>query len=306
METLSVNIIGYLFCGGVGAGAIVAWLLRRWCFAKGLDENVSVRQFRRSDPWVLGVAECALAIGCLLLLVDLANPDAALLLFVRPSATPISIGAIALAVLMASVFPLFVGALRPGLAKRGFVGAKIALEVFGGCAALVVAAYTAVLLNLMGHVALWGTPLLVPLFLVSSVSSGFAVLVVADCLAEIPNDRATRKLRRRCEKFDGALIVIEGILLALLLGVALPRSLSGEASLVLFVEGAIAPVFWIALVAAGLVLPLFLGFAERFVPEHGREISLAGALLVLAGCLALRWCVVSAGVPMIDVAAPML
>jgi formate-dependent nitrite reductase membrane component NrfD len=143
--------------------------------------------------------------------------------------------------------------------------------------------YTGILLSTLGARALWGSALLGPLFLVSGLSTGAALLMLFP---------VTPEERSFLARWDLVAIGVEGVLLALLLvGLASGDAASrGAADLLL--GGRFTAQFWALVVIAGLAVPAALELLETRL--HLRATWVAPAL-VLVGGLSLRWILVAAG-----------
>ena len=291
-------VIVYLFLGGTGAGALVLlgiaefadalWVLR--C-ARGTGSRclrlagggLPAEWYCRS--W--GACSAFLALGILCLLFDLGRPDRVGLLLARPALSPISVGAFALgaSLMLAAFFALLEWSgtsLRPA--------AVLALSVAGVATGLVSATYTGVLLQGMASVALWHTPLLPALFALSSLSCGAAVLFA--CVAFSQRDTVLAALRDRILRVDAVLVALEAVCLAALVCAGLAGAPSREAARQL-VAGELAPVFWGGVVALAIVAPAVLGRCITRENHPAQLLRIAGC--ALAGGLALRWCMVTAG-----------
>lgn len=286
----------YLFLGGAGAGALaVLGLLecanarRRFAFAPGPPTRVE-RAFALPDEFFARawpVCLVVLAGGALCLLIDLGRPDRLLNMLVSPRLSAIAVGtyAVAAAIIVAATFSVL--ELFDGLRVRAaFVGAAGALGVAAGSVTMV---YTGVLLQGLSSVLFWQTPLLPAAFALSSVSCGIACVFLAAAFVEVRRP-FTRQLARLA-RFDGAVVVLE----ALVLVAYLAWALSGEgtrASAQALVAGELSWVFWGCLGVAGLALPLVL---ERFITYGNSRTQLLwiGAFLLVGG-FALRFVVVGA------------
>ena len=99
--------VGYLFLGGTGAGAIAVASVLDLALVRapfGTDARVSADEAppcERVVAFALLAGFAALALGVLCLLFDLGRIDRALDLFLRPSATYLTVGSFALAALVA-------------------------------------------------------------------------------------------------------------------------------------------------------------------------------------------------------------
>ncbi|MFO1304812.1 MAG: NrfD/PsrC family molybdoenzyme membrane anchor subunit [Burkholderiales bacterium] len=171
--------------------------------------------------------------------------------------------------------------------------------------------YTGILLNTMVARPLWNTGLLSPLFLVSGLSAGAAAMHVASTflprrpaprglvagafsclvqdLGDAPPERHTVDALIRA---DIAFLVVELVLLGLVVLNLSTSSTSHATAAALIVSGPYAWTFWGVVVALGILAPLALQTLEL---RHRISHTVAPALLVLAGGLALRWIMVNAG-----------
>jgi formate-dependent nitrite reductase membrane component NrfD len=171
--------------------------------------------------------------------------------------------------------------------------------------------YTGILLNTMVARPLWNSAILGPLFLVSGLSAGAAVLHLAtallphrrvsasawrDALAAVwqplgdtaPPKRTVAGLIRA----DLAFLAVEVVLIGLLLANLFTSSASHAAAGWLLVSGPYAAAFWWLIVVIGIVVPIALQSLEL---THRIPHTVVPAILVLVGGLALRWVMVLAG-----------
>jgi formate-dependent nitrite reductase membrane component NrfD len=194
-------------------------------------------------------------------------------------------------------------AARPGaIAKLGWANVLLGIGL---------GVYTGILLSTMVARPLWNTALLGPLFLVSGLSAAAAMIhllarvlpghpaprglfggafaVLVQPLGEsAPDPRSAHELVRA----DLAFLAIELVLLGLIVIGLLTSSASHIEAADLLLTGRYAALFWGAVVAAGILVPLALQALEL---AHRIPHSIVPALLVLAGGFALRWVLVGAG-----------
>ncbi|HET9212506.1 MAG TPA: NrfD/PsrC family molybdoenzyme membrane anchor subunit [Thermoanaerobaculia bacterium] len=166
-------------------------------------------------------------------------------------------------------------AARPGLIR--WVGTvDVALGAMLGI-------YTGILLSSLGARPLWNSALLGPLFLVSGLSSAaaFAHLLSRD-----------RTESERLLRTDNGLLAGElALFLLFFLGLLSAARAQAEAAR-LFLGGPYTAVFWVLVVGAGIVIPLFL---QLLAARHRIGHTAVAPLLVIAGGLALRFVIVYAG-----------
>ncbi|MFC1669859.1 NrfD/PsrC family molybdoenzyme membrane anchor subunit [Spirochaetota bacterium] len=143
--------------------------------------------------------------------------------------------------------------------------------------------YTGILLSAFGARPFWNSAILGPLFLVSGVSTGAAIIIL------LSKDHGERLF---FTKIDLGLLITEALLIILfVIGMATSTAMHKTAANFIL-GGSMTPVFWIFILGIGISLPAFLEIMEL----KGREIpaSLA-AILVLMGGLLLRFIMVNAG-----------
>ncbi len=286
----------YLFLGGTGAGAVVVLgmlecvnMRRRSGRVRG-NGNCFERAFALpNDFFARGWSLCfvVLAVGALCLLVDLGRPERLLNLLVTPELSAIAVGAYALIIALgcAGAFAL-VSLLDHASMSFGVLYVLAALGVVAGVVAMV---YTGVLLQSLASVLFWQTPLLPLLFLLSALSCGIACVLLGSAFVEArqPFVRSLVWLAG----IDGILIIAE-ILCLVAIFLSAYEATGTRLAVEALVTGDLAYLFWGGVVICGLVLPFVL---ERFI-THGNsrtQFVWIGALL-LAGGLALRFCIVGA------------
>jgi protein NrfD len=143
--------------------------------------------------------------------------------------------------------------------------------------------YTGILLSTLGARALWSSALLGPLFLVSGLSTGAALLLLFPLSADE---------RHALARWDRVAMAVELVVLLLFLAGLSTSGAAGKAAAGLLLGGPFTAPFWTLVVAGGLVVPSLLGILEC---RLRLRMTLAAPALVLAGGLALRWILVAAG-----------
>src|ERR1051326_2087062 len=162
------------------------------------------------------------------------------------------------------------------IVRRPLATASVALGVALGI-------YTGILLSSFGARPLWNTPLLGPLFLLSGLSGGVALLVLLE-----PSPEARLRLGMLDVKLIGAeFATLTLILIALASGGAAQREAAQ-----LLMGGPFTAAFWIAIVMMGLALPAAIELLHRF---RRAQASFYPPALVLLGGFALRMIILLAG-----------
>lgn len=143
--------------------------------------------------------------------------------------------------------------------------------------------YTGILLSAFNARPLWNTSILGPLFLVSGMSTGAAVILLMSRSSEE---------RRLMSGIDLLLIVIELFFITHMIMGFQAGSQTQIASALLFLGGPFTVPFWVFVVILGLVFPALLEIMER-LGIHMPVI--VPASLVLIGGLVFRFIMVEAG-----------
>lgn len=143
--------------------------------------------------------------------------------------------------------------------------------------------YTGILLSAFNARPLWNTSILGPLFLVSGLSAGAALIMM------MSRDSVERKL---FSKIDLILIAIELFLIVhMFMGFMASTQVQIDAAQ-MFLGGPYTLPFWIFVVFLGMVLPAFLEIWEL----RGKHIpAYLPALLILFGSVMLRFIITYAG-----------
>ena len=273
----------YLFLAGMGAGAFALAALA------GLMKP-ELKKIRRVGYII---APIAVAVGCLLLMVDakggLFNP-LRFFFIVSNLQSVMSWGVIILCLfIVVSGIALVLNLMKKETPK--------AIDIIGLVLAVCTAAYTGVLLGAAPGFPLWNIVVMPLLFIVSATSSGFAsVLLVAHATgSEEPVALPFLK------KTAYILPALEAVLVVVLFVVAMMTQGSGAeaavASVMNMVAGSYAPVFWVGFVVVGLVAPVALEVLNARKASSAKGLAVAAEACVLVGAFLLRFLVIMAAVP---------
>ena len=283
----------YLFLGGMAAGVMI---LTAALWMRNEDRSPTAR-------WLAFAAPLLVSVGMAALFLDLGFKQHVWRFYLAFRWTsPMSWGAWILVL----VYPVSLVMALAGLdavqaegaiavCKRvGLGGVARAARVFGLAhasalrwasigAGAALGIYTGVLLSTLGARALWSSALLGPLFLVSGISTGAALLLLF---------RVTEEERHLFSVWDRFAIGIEVMILLLLLVGLSTKGADGRAAAGLFLGGPYTAPFWTLVVISGVAVPFLL---ETLEVRLKLRMALAAPVLVLAGGFALRWIMVAAG-----------
>jgi protein NrfD len=311
----------YLFFGGVVAGMMVLGGLAMLRVARGED----TRGFFSMQTPLLGFV--LMNIGMLALLLDLTHRLYVWRVFTTFQVTsPMSWGSWVLIVvygvlLVSALIRLpdawpWLGRTVPVLRTLSdAIVAKPQWIAALGWANLVLGVglgiYTGILLNTMVARPLWNSAILGPLFLVSGLSAGVAVMHIAATLLQgrrapegmiggafsamlqpLGPQHPEKSTAQSLVRHDQVFLVAELVFIALLLVNLHTSSASHAVAASLITSGPYALPFWVGVVGVGVLLPLAWQSLEL---SHKVAHTLVPALLVLAGGFTLRWIMVKAG-----------
>jgi protein NrfD len=276
----------YLFLGGIVAGMMV---ITGFFLVQGRHRHESC--VCRVLP-ALGIV--LLSLGMLALFLDLEHKAYVWRLYTTVElSSPMSWGAwILLLVYPALALAMLVrlpDVLRVGLAGRlaNAIDESPSLSWSVGTANMVLGAllgvYTGVLLSALGARPFWNSAALGLLFLLSGMSAAAAFVHM------IAWDRSEREALARA---DNMFIALELVVLMLFLVGLLTAGRSHATAAQMVLGGPFTAVFWVLVVAFGLVIPFVM---QSLAIAHRTRHSAIVPLLVIAGSLALRVVFVYAG-----------
>jgi len=278
----------YLFLGGLAAGVLFFAALY---YLRGKD-----KEYQAAVKWVPMITPFLLVLGLLALFFDLNHRLYFWRLYTSINLqSPMSWGAWALLV----VTPLsvvwsatYIKELFPwwkwpfawlDTLEVFFIKNRTTLAWIMIIYSSILGIYTGILLSAFNSRPLWNTSILGPLFLVSGLSAGAALIMM---LSKNPMER------KRFSQMDLMLIGIEIFLIVhMFMGFRASTEVQIEAA-ALFLGGPYTLPFWIFAVFLGMVLPGFLEIWElrgKHVPAY------IPGILILCGNIALRFIIVYAG-----------
>lgn len=286
---LGTFVVLYLFLGGAGAGALFVAAVWSLLFHRTVTRTFEQsRAFRALAGRLYLVGFGLLALSAFCLLIDLGSPHRFFLLFLRPTASLLSVGSfVLLATLLASGLLAAFHALgwsAPSWARKG-------LEVICAVLAAVLMVYTGLYLAWMEAVPLWNNAALPALFALSSFSSGAAIVLLL-----VPYARDWALLSGWVDglhRVHLAALGLEFLALVAFVALAATNPFAGSSLVRLVSPAGQGPWFIAGFVLGGIVVPFG---AEAARPLAGRAAPVAAAeVLCLFGGLILRFCLVLAG-----------
>ncbi len=281
-------IAWYLFLAGMGAGAYIV----------GYAASLLGPKYQPLVKPGVFLGAPLVAIGSLLLLLDLGNPLRFYLGFLRPGNSMISVG-----IYIISEFIVLGGIHLLALLFKQIKLGERALKWLSGLAAvfaLATAIYTGLLLGVVKAVPFWNTPMLPLLFLVSALSTGAGAVLVVLAIQRVVRPPAqgeveqVRESEHLLSRVDIPLVVVELLVLFFLLFIMSGGTSIAAESARYLVAGGFAAAFWVGVVVIGLLVPVVLEVVALRGGQSWTLGALAGVCLLVGGIL-LRYAVLSAG-----------
>lgn len=293
------QIAGYLYLGGLGAGAFAVAVVLDWLGFGLMHATAS-----QGGDWVWDWSQAvvlwgplATGVGASMLILDLGrnwwrfftagnNPRTSWM----ARGFSILLSFIVLSSVVAAV-SIFAPEWRYAAPSWWSI-----VEVMAVAAALGTAFYTGVLLRSMTYISAWSSLFVPPLFMVSALSTGsMGVLVGCVVLSAVGGDAVSAERSvHALEVFEPVLIAIEAVILVLYvrsLGRGKPEA---ALSARILLRGDWRYAFWIGVVGCALAIPLALDLIN--LPAGSRVVAMVAALSVLVGGLILRLAVLGTGV----------
>ena len=304
MLTISWNYIiaFYLFSAGVSAGALIASLAADFTGDRRYDRIVKIGAYIAPFPLGLGTAA---------LIFDLERPLSFWRLFTNfEPGSVMSFGSwILLLFSLISILIFFMHIpdrfdflkIKPWLTSaRLSKGIKAA----GLITAFATATYTGILLSVLAARPFWNTPLLPMVFLFSAIIDGIAAIcIVLNSLSldSMSNDELASS-RHFLRKIDTAFLALLFISLTFLFMGFYQSTEHARGALTVIMGGPLTTMFWVGVIAIGMVFPLIYCLLEISQSGSGKEAAARKPMLgllvyssVLIGGFVLRYVVVYAG-----------
>jgi len=278
----------YLFLGGLAAG-VMFFAALYYLNGKESVYQAAVKRVPMVTPFLL-------IIGLLALFIDLNHKPYFWRLYTTIKLqSPMSWGAWTLMVItpvsiiwsatyMREVFPKWDWKFKWLYAiEKYFIENRRSLAWIMIVFAVILGIYTGILLSAFNARPLWNTSILGPLFLVSGLSAGAALIMMLSKDAEE---------RKRFSQIDLLLIAIElSLVIHMFMGFRASTQVQIDAA-ALFLGGPYTLPFWIFVVFLGMIVPAMLEFWEL----RGKHIpAYIPAVLIIFGNIMLRFIIVYAG-----------
>ena len=269
------KVILYLFLAGLGSGSFAVGAIEAFSSAQSLLANLGII-----------VGTLLVILGTLFLLWDLGRRSHFLFALRQLRVSWISRGTWILALFI--LFGLVNSLLRLTTESGKLPELQPVLDGLGLVLALCVAAYTGIMLALMTGRPMWNSSILPALFITSAFSTGIGLLVA---MSSLQGNQLLLGAMRKWIGADMVSILLELLLIYFYLSVNHARA---PESVRMVTRGSLAAPFWIGVLGAGLLIPLWLEYLNLTGGGSPLSSFLSG-LGLLTGGLVLRYIVVFAG-----------
>jgi len=175
----------------------------------------------------------------------------------------------------------------------------LGLQVAGCIFAFCVSAYTGMLLSASVAVPLWNRAVLPLLFIASAACTGAAAMYLVVRFAEKDELGEAGALHKAMFWTAVCVAVLTTMLLVVANGATGQMQHAGTSAVASIVSGSFAPLFWVGIVALGMVVPI-VGEGTRVLKARtsaeGTALVMAQCVSVLIGGFCLRYAIVCAAV----------
>ncbi len=279
---LGLPIATYFYLTGLSAGSFI---ISTMAYGFGLV------RFKPLGKIGVVLATCLLIIAPMILLIDLEQPLRFwhLIIYLRIT-SPITWGTFLLSLYpmncMIYGYFMFKGDLKK-TKIFGLIGIPLALLVHG---------YTGFILALGKARVLWNTAIMPPIFLVSAMVSGLAMMILVVIIKDFIIQRGkepNRDLIYALGKFLVASIALDLILIGIDLSVLLTSTTEAYKAALMLLDGSFRSLFLGVEILLGAILPLLLllsPFTKRWIPAYA-----VASVLVMVGIFAMRCIMVIGG-----------
>jgi len=279
---LGIPIATYFYLTGLSAGSFI---ISTMAYGFGMVK------FKPLGKIGVVMATCLLMIAPMILLIDLEQPLRFWhLIFYLRITSPITWGTFLLSLYpmncMVYGYFMFKGDMKK-TKIFGLIGIPLALLVHG---------YTGFILALGKARVLWNTAIMPPIFLVSAMVSGLALMILVVIVKDFILQRGkepNRDLIYALGKFLVASIALDLILIGMDLSVLLTSTTEAYRVALMLLNGPFSFLFLGVELMAGAVIPLLLflsPFTKRWIPAYA-----VASVLVMIGIFAMRCIMVIGG-----------
>jgi formate-dependent nitrite reductase membrane component NrfD len=168
-------------------------------------------------------------------------------------------------------------------------GWDIALKVLGGIFGFLVGIYSGFIMSYCRSVPFWNTAMLPLILLIAGITDGFA-LMLAIGMVDTSVDTAAVEFGSRI------LLIVNIIFIAAYVWNATYISKTAKYSAMLLLKGKLAPVFWIGVIACGIISPLVISVSSYFSGDASTPLLITAIVFHTIGAITLKYVLLKAGI----------
>ncbi len=298
-ESWGVEIAGYLYLAGLGAGAFIVAVVLDW-----LGLALAPAYVSPLGDWIWDWSKVLVlwgpviaAVGASLNILHLGrNRSLFFTACLNPRSSWLARGFIVLFSFVTIGCAVAAAAVLFPHIRADTIVIWRTVEAIGVACALGTAIYTGILIKSKEFIPAWHSPIVPFLFVASALSTGSMGVVVGSTIYRfLAADLASAyEIVHTVNIFVLVVLVAESALLALYLRALAKGKPEGILSARMLLSGSWRYPFWIGIVAAGRVLPFVLVLANIWIGSD--VIAILAALSVLAGGFVLRLVILGVGV----------
>lgn|SRR4030042_860211 len=160
-----------------------------------------------------------------------------------------------------------------------------AFKVIAGIMALGVATYSGFVVSYVSSIKFWHSAVMPILFIVAGLAGGAAIILLINSLTGSAQSDTVKN-------FTLSMLGLYAVIIAAHLWISTYNSSSARNSVMTIIRGNLAVVFWLVIVAIGIVVPMLL---ISLISSALLFLLIINAICILTGNLALRYVILKAG-----------
>ena len=165
---------------------------------------------------------------------------------------------------------------------------EVLFKILAGLMAFGVAIYPGFAMNYINGIPFWNSALLPVLFVLAGILDGFGI-VIGIGLGGGRVDLMAAEAGSRIFLITSALVI------AIYLWSATYMGSAGKQSVIELIRGRIAAIFWIGVVACGIVIPVIISVSSHFAGEASSPLLIIAIICDMIGAFSLKYCILKAG-----------
>ena len=185
-----------------------------------------------------------------------------------------------------------------GQALNAIAALDIILKILAGIFVILTGIYCGFMLSYCKSVPFWNTGILPIVILNAGIADGLALIMGVGLFTGGIDFHVIESASR-------ITLGINAVLIATYLMNATYQSAIAELSVKELIVGRVATVFWLGIVAFGIVVPLAISFLSLFAGQFSISLLVFGIICHTAGAFALKYCILKVGIykPIVSKAA---